>query len=193
MFLKIEKEICDIGNGIYSGAVIAYGINSSEENSTVNDLYNKQMEKIIEEYKLETVKEDENVQLYRNAMKKIGVNPSKYPPSVEALLKRIVRNQDVTSFCSILNLVNYISIKYRIPVGIHDIDSLENGLCLRLATENDCNAEKDVPDIGEPIYASGNSVRTRRWFWRQTLEGRISPESKNFIFLFFLLTLKLYY
>ncbi|RHU77391.1 tyrosine--tRNA ligase [Butyribacter intestini] len=183
MFLKIEKEICDIGNGIYSGAVIAYGINSSEENSTVNDLYNKQMEKIIEEYKLETVKEDENVQLYRNAMKKIGVNPSKYPPSVEALLKRIVRNQDVTSFCSILNLVNYISIKYRIPVGIHDIDSLENGLCLRLATENDCNAEKDVPDIGEPIYASGNSVRTRRWFWRQTLEGRISPESKNFIFL----------
>ena len=183
MFLKIEKEICNIGNGIYSGAIIAYDINSNEENSTVNDLYNKQMEKIIEEYKLETVKEDENVQLYRDAMKKIGVNPSKYPPSVEALLKRIIRNQDVTSFCSILNLVNYISIKYRIPVGIHDIDLLENGLCLRLATENDCNAEKDVPDIGEPIYASGNSVRTRRWFWRQTLEGRISPESKNFIFL----------
>lgn len=183
MFLKIEKEICDVGNGIYSGAIIAYDLNSNDENEVINNLLHKQVEKVLAKYDSDSIKKDENICLYREALEELGVNPSKYPSSVEAIMKRIFRNQDAPIFGSILDLANYISIKYRIPVGLHDIDSLENGLYLRLATESDCDDDKESPGIGEPIYVSGNSVRTRRWFWRQTSKGRISPKSRNLIFL----------
>jgi len=37
-------------------------------------------------------------------------------------------------------------------------------------------------DINEVVYASGNSVRTRRWTWRQSEEGKITAQTNNIFF-----------
>lgn len=34
----------------------------------------------------------------------------------------------------------------------------------------------------ELIYSVGNKVKTRRWIWRQSEQGKITEESKNIFF-----------
>lgn len=183
MIFKIQKEICEVGSGIYSGVVVAYNLDNSTENVGISELLQKEGKEIASKFSSSSLKNNEIFSLYREAMKRMEINPSKYPCSVEALVKRIVRDGGVSLFSPVLNLANYISIKHKVPVGVHDIDSLEGGLNLRLAKGNELNIEKDSIVAGEPIYVSGDSVRTRRWFWRQTAEGRVNENSKNFLFV----------
>ncbi len=42
-----------------------------------------------------------------------------------------------------VDLGNYISIKYRLPVGVHDLDTLQEDLWIRLAGEEDCGMEEN--------------------------------------------------
>jgi selenide,water dikinase len=44
-----------------------------------------------ETYKADEIRELKNVKLYREVVKESGINPNKYPPSVEAMFKRIVK------------------------------------------------------------------------------------------------------
>ena len=36
---------------------------------------------------------------------------------------------------------------------------------------------------GEVVYASGNKVRTRRWTWRQGIEGQMTEETSHMLFI----------
>nr|WP_246517071.1 phenylalanine--tRNA ligase beta subunit-related protein [Clostridium aciditolerans] len=42
--------------------------------------------------------------------------------------------------------------------------------------------EAEVLEDGELIYSVGDKVKTRRWIWRQSEEGKITKESKNIFF-----------
>ena len=41
---------------------------------------------------------------------------------------------------------------------------------------------EETPDSGEVVYAVGHQVRTRRWTWRQSEHGKITPESTDIFF-----------
>ena len=41
---------------------------------------------------------------------------------------------------------------------------------------------KETPDTGEVIYVVGHQVRTRRWTWRQSEHGKITPSSTDIFF-----------
>lgn len=43
-------------------------------------------------------------------------------------------------------------------------------------------AESEAPEIGEAVYAVGNVVRTRRWTWRQSEIGKITPSTTDVFF-----------
>ena len=42
--------------------------------------------------------------------------------------------------------------------------------------------EPEILDAGELVYAVGDKVRTRRWIWRQSEEGKIVESTKNIFF-----------
>ena len=86
-----------------------------------------------------------------------------------------------------MDLGNAISIKYHLPIGAHDLGSIEESLDVRLAEEGDTfiafgETEEEVPEMGEVIYASGHEVRTRRWTWRQSERGKITEETAAVLF-----------
>lgn len=187
MFFKIEKKILDAGNGLYTGAVYAEGLSNCNGNDQITELLRSEVERAFADLSDKSVKECKELDIYRNALKNVGINPSKYPCSIEAILTRISKKGEFPSLSPVVDLGNYISIKYRIPVGVHDTDTLDGDLCVRFSDENDCMNEEnsigsDTLKIGEPVYACGDSVRTRRWLWRQMPAGRVDENSKNFIF-----------
>lgn len=187
MIFKIEKEVLELSGGIYTGVVVAFGLNNSTSYEKITGLLHDEVVKAYGEFGGKSVKDNSAIEPYRQVMKSMGINPSKYPCSIESLLTRISKSGRFPSLSPIVDLGNYVSLKYCVPVGVHDLDTIDEELIVRLASEEDCEVpdnslEKDPVRIGEPVYATGNSIRTRRWIWRQMPAGRITKESRNFIF-----------
>lgn len=187
MFFRIEKKVIHTCTGVYTGVVIARGLDNKTRNPEIELLLAGETDRIKGELSIEDIKKSGQFDLYRRAMESFGINPSKYPCSVEAIATRIVKKGEFPSISPAVDLGNYISLKYGIPVGVHDIDSLDGELCVRCATRDDCNNVEnslngDKLTEGEPVYISGDSVRTRRWLWRQMPAGRVSEDSVNFLF-----------
>lgn len=188
MIYRIDKNLLDLGGGIYTGVVAAFGVNNAVVNEKIADILQEEVAKAVDTLSGGSVKNEPMLAFYQKAMKSININPSKYPCSIEAILNRISKKGEFPSLCPAVDLGNYISIKYRVPVGVHDVDTLQDELVVRKANEDDCimeenSLEKDPLTQGEPVYVTGNSVRTRRWMWRQMPAGRVDEDSSNFIFL----------
>lgn len=77
---------------------------------------------------------------------------------------------------------------HRLPIGAHDIATFRDGVLeVRPAVEGDRflpfgGGEPELPDPGEVVYVSGGEVRTRRWTWRQSETGKITPETRSVLY-----------
>ena len=132
-------------------------------------------------------KETEDILPYRQAFTALGINPNKFLCSIEALLTRIAKGKGFPHINAAVDLGNAVSIKHRLPMGAHDLDTIDEGLDVRLAREGDTfipfgSTEEETPDVGEAVYASGSEIRTRRWTWRQSERGKITEATKAILF-----------
>lgn len=189
MKISVKKEILKIIPDLCIGVVVARNVDNTNENKNVDELLIKSIKSEKEKLKTTTIKEIPEIQLYNFLMQKVGINSSKYKCSLQALLERINKEQTLPLTTNgIVNLCNYISIKYRVSIGVQSIDKLEENIELRFANEIDCsNAKNDMGNDklieGEIIYATEKRVLTRRWMWRTTKDGRVDNKTRNFVFL----------
>ncbi|NLP49550.1 phenylalanine--tRNA ligase beta subunit-related protein [Bacillus sp. RO1] len=70
------------------------------------------------------MKDIPGVSEWRSVFKETGTDPSRYRPSVEALYRRIKKGQFLEPFNSAVDLNNFFSMKYEIPLGIYDADKI---------------------------------------------------------------------
>ena len=134
------------------------------------------------------LKQSPEILPYREAFRALGLNPNKYPCSIEALLTRIAKGKGMPSINTLVDLGNAVSLEHRLPIGAHDIATFRDGILeVRPAVEGDRfipfgGGEAELPDLGEIVYVSGGEVRTRRWTWRQSETGKITPETRSVLY-----------
>ncbi len=100
-------------------------------------------------------------------------------------MTRISKGNDIPHINSIVDLDNALSLKYELPVVVHDIDNFISDIRIRESDGNDNfipfgGTEIEHPDVGEIIYASGDEIKSRRWTWRQGERSKVAEQSKNF-------------
>ena len=184
MKFVVDKRFFDKVDNACFGVIIARGIDNTKDYPFIKELLNKEINNISKEYQDKKVKELPEIELYREAFRKLDINPNKYMCSIETLISRTVKSKYVPSINPIVDLGNALSLKYRIPLGIHDIDKFNKDIEIRFANENDKfipfgGEGYDNPEIGEVIYVSGNDVKTRRWTWRQGENSKVDENIKN--------------
>ena len=116
------------------------------------------------------VKEFPEIVPYREAFRALGINPNKFMCSIEALLTRIAKGKGFPEISPVVDFGNAVSLKYRLPIGAHDMGTVSRALEVRHA------------EPGEVVYVSDGQVRTRRWTWRQSEIGKIVPETRDLLF-----------
>lgn len=189
MKFSIDKAIFEqLPNAIF-GVVAVENIDNTKAIAQIDDMLNANITDCENFYEGKKVKECPEVVCYREAMRSLGFNPNKYMCSIEALLTRISKKKGFPNINPIVDLGNAVSIKHKVPLGAHDLDSSKEDFWVRPATSEDtfrpfgaAPSEFDNPEDGEIIYATGNSVRTRRWTWRQSEEGKITENVKTVLF-----------
>ena len=133
------------------------------------------------------IREHPHVVVWRDAFLRLGINPNKYPSSIEALGKRVMKSQSLPRINPVVDLVNALSVKHIIPMGAHDLDMMPGDVALRFSKPGDMflpwgSTEPEVIDAGEIVYATGPHIRTRKWVWRQGEQAKIRPESRTIFF-----------
>ena len=138
-------------------------------------------------FKDKKVKESLEIAPYRDAFKNLGMNPNKFMSSIEAMTSRVAKNKKLPNINPIVDLGNSMSLKYLVPLGAHDIEVNDEDICVRFSTTGDKftpfgESETEILEDGELIYAVGDTVKTRRWIWRQGEEGKITNNTSNVFF-----------
>lgn len=183
----VTPEIFEKLPDLYVGVVVAKGVDNSQDYPNIDELLNKYIKFSQEKFDGVNVKQNEEIIPYREAFRKIGINPNRYPCSAEALFKRLSKGKDLPHINPLVDLNNAISLKYTLPMGTHSLDGIEDNIMMRVAQVGDnfipLSTDKiEEPDKEEVVYAVGKDVRTRRWTWRQSEHGKITNETHDVFF-----------
>lgn len=183
----VKKDIFDTLPHACFGVVMARGMDNTKAYPEIERMLNESVHIAAQRFDGKKVKEEPDILPYREAFREFGINPNKYPCSIEALFTRIAKGKGMPHINPIVDLGNAVSLKYTLPMGEHDLGDSHENICIRFAQVEDTflpfgSDTEEVPDTGEIIYAVGHQVRTRRWTWRQSEHGKITPASTDIFF-----------
>jgi hypothetical protein len=65
---------------------------------------------------------------WRNAFSAFGVKPSKFLCSAEALVKRVLKGEELPAINRVVDAYNAVSLRHVVPAGGEDLDRLESDL-----------------------------------------------------------------
>ena len=184
MRFVVKKEIFEELPSACFGVVMAKGIDNNNAYPEIEQFLDESIQAAMQRFEGRKVKEDPDILPYREAFRALNINPNKYFCSIEALFTRIAKGKGVPHINPVVDLGNAISLKYTLPMGAHDLGKSSEDICIRLARPDDTflafGGEKDeTPDLDEVVYAIGQQVRTRRWTWRQSENGKITSASTD--------------
>jgi len=82
------------------------------------------------------VTQREGIAEWRRLWKKLGADPNRYRHSAESLMRRISKQNYLTPYHSGVDLNNFFSLQYEIPVGLYDVDKLQGDIEIALGNED---------------------------------------------------------
>jgi len=129
-----------------------------------------------------------DVRRWRETFAYMGVKPSKYRSSLEALLRRLFKGE-MWCVSNVVDLYNCVSVLNLTPMGAHDLDKLKGGLTLRRGRQGEKfyplgsgDASIDV-DPRQVVYADDEKITCWLWNHRDTREVAVDAETKRAVFL----------
>lgn len=187
MKYTIDKSIFELNPNIKFGILIGNNIKNSDTREEDEERLRNAEAKMRQEVKPEEIRSLHNVSLYRDVMQKSGINPNKYPASVEAMFKRIIKGGQLPTINALVDLCNAVSIEKVISLGGHDLRDIHEDLEVRYSRRGDVFlpfGSEDYEDVqeGELVFTSGSVVQTLKWVWRQSELGKITLDSRNVFF-----------
>ncbi|MGO9569582.1 MAG: B3/4 domain-containing protein [Desulfomonilaceae bacterium] len=181
-YFTISDEVFERFPGYVRGVVIAHGLTNGESPQELNSLLRSAEDFIRQELNLEKLVEHLRIASWREAYRSFGAKPSKFRPSIEAMVRRVLRNELLPSINTLVDIGNVVSLRHLVPAGGHAIDVLTSDMELRLAAGDELFTPLDSEQVenplpGEVIFAEGKTVLTRRWTWRQGRHTLVQPNT----------------
>ena len=98
-------------------------------------------------FTVESLAEAEAIIAVRTMFRRWGMDPSKYRPSSEALLRRVVQGKGLYNVSNVVDLSNLGSIETGWPYGVYNRAAISGEICLRLGA-----AGEKYEGIGKRVW-----------------------------------------
>ncbi len=126
-------------------------ISCDVENTESSDQLWAEMDAFIAEYasshEVTDINKNEQIDATRKAYKALGKDPNRYRPSAEALKRRIMKEKSLYKIDTLVDLINYVSLKTGFSIGGFDEDKISGD-----------NLELGVGRDGEAFTAIGRGA-----------------------------------
>lgn len=185
MRLIINPKIFVNFPSLVVGVVVAKGINNKKVFAEINSLFTQEQKKIHNSLSLEALTEDPRITVWRQAYTHFKSRPSDYRSSIENLCRMIIKGKELRQVNSLVDIYNYISLKYLLPAGGEDLDTIRGNIHLTYAADHETpvkllgDTQAEAPYHGEIIYKDNEGAICRRWNWREADRTKLTPETQN--------------
>ncbi len=98
--------------------------------------------------------EDEVVGHVRRMYRRIGWEPTRYRPSSEALVRRLLNGKGLYRINNLVDYGNLISARFHLPMGLYDTEKLNGKILIDVGKENESYRGISNPEI----HANGKLI-----------------------------------
>ena len=181
MLFKVAPEVFELFPDYVVGVVVVHGMG--------NAMYGpgKQLESACVRARVvlgDSPRQHPMISVWREAFSKVGYNPNRFSPSIDALTSRVVKSGGIPSINGAVDIINSHSLTYLLPMGAHDLGPMKGDFEVRRSHPGEIFAPmgggvRETVDEGELVYADDLEVRTRRWIWRQGDNAKVTQATTH--------------
>jgi len=113
------------------------GLRVTESSGELKGLLNNLADEFAAKYKDAALGEIDTVRKIRAIFHRSGLDPTRYRPSSESLLRRAVKGKGLYFINSVVDLINYFSLKTLCPMGLYDAALLRPPIEWRIGQEGE--------------------------------------------------------
>jgi DNA/RNA-binding domain of Phe-tRNA-synthetase-like protein len=113
------------------------GLRVTDSSAELKSMLNGLADEYAVRYKGASLGEIPTVRQIRSIFHRSGLDPTRYRPSSESLLRRAVKGKGLYFINSVVDLVNYFSLKLLWPIGLYDADKLKPPISWRIGQEGE--------------------------------------------------------
>src|SRR5262245_49965845 len=132
--LSVEREF---EGSAKLGILEMSGVRVTESSGELKALLNNLADDFAQKYKDAPLGEIDTVKKIRSIFHRSGLDPTRYRPSSESLLRRAVKGKGLYFINSVVDLINYFSLKMLCPMGLYDADRLNPPIEWRIGREGE--------------------------------------------------------
>ena len=158
MKFVVANDIFEKLPNLYIGVVAVKGVDNSGEYPEITKMLDEAIAAAQIKFDGVKVKQSPEIIPYREAFRTLGLNPNRFPCSVEAMFNRISKGKGMPHINPLVDLNNALSLKHTIPMGTHDLGRSDDDIEMRYAKAGDHflpfgETEEEAPGDGEVVYA----------------------------------------
>ncbi|RNC97765.1 B3/4 domain-containing protein [Lysinibacillus halotolerans] len=136
MNISINDELFTTNDQLKIGIIHYTKIVVSESPQMIKGRTQLYQENLYLELQENPVTERPGIAEWRKVWKSFGADPNRYRHSAESLMRRIAKQNYLSPVHSAVDLNNFFSLQYEIPIGIYDEEKLEGNVELLLGDKN---------------------------------------------------------
>ena len=180
-----DDRIVDEFPTIRAAVVHATGLVNPPSSRSLLDEYRAEQVAVLARLDGTAIAELPSVAAWRRTFTRFGTKPTQYRNAAEALLRRLVKQGDIPSISTLVDIGNLISIRYAMPVAVIDGAGTDGGITVRFAEGGERftdlgSTDPVTPDPGEVVFVDRRgAVAARRWCWRQSAQSGTGPTTTD--------------
>lgn len=186
----IDPRILSQFPGLTVGVVVAHEVTNGPSSADIQALLHQMSKQITQTIAKDSYEKHPHIAPWRDAYKKFGASGSKHVSSIENLVRRILKGDQIRSINQLVDLYNIISLKYLLPAGGEDLDTMRGSLRLTYAQADEVpvvllgEKEAHAPEVGEVIYKDDIGTICRRWNWKEVDRTKLTQDTRHAFIVF---------
>ena len=188
MKFTIAPEVFEKHPDLAIGVIVAKGLDNTRSAPEITEMLRSEEKGVCNKMDADTFKEHPALAALQEVHRGFGSNPNKFPPSIQALIKRVLKGGQLPTISPLVDLYNVISLRHVICAGAEDTDSCDGDVRLAYADGDEAflplgGEENDPPAEGELVYKDDLGVICRKLNWREGDRSKITDSTKNAIII----------
>lgn len=179
----IEESFWSLFPDASIGAIVVSGIDNTRTSPDFDNMLEEASKNVAVSLEGAELAKHPVISVWREAYKKFK-SPRENRSSIEALIRRVYNGKQVGNINPLVDIYNYVSLKYMLPCGGEDLDVVKGDIRLTRAVGDEPfmplgSTANEPPSEGEVIYRDNEGAICRCWNWREADRTKLTDETRN--------------
>jgi len=153
MQLQLDETLKARIAGVTFGMVTIHGVTVRESDERLWKQIELLSQHKTREFSLDRLSENEQIAAVRALQKSFGFDPTRYRPSSEGLLRRVLKGQGLYQINTAVDVNNLCSLEFLLPMCSYDLRNVKGQVRVRIG-----KAGEEYPGIGRQVFQAENKV-----------------------------------